>query len=66
MQGCNLGGTWIEGFLRCIVHNAGVTTISGKFDALTEIQPVVVGVSSSDLLGFVPGPSLLAKRKVTW
>ena len=32
LEGCNLGGSWTEGFLHAIIHGVGVATISGEFD----------------------------------
>ena len=53
LQGCNLGGTWTEGFLHAIMHGAGVATINGEFDGLTKIQQVIDGAASSDPLRVV-------------
>ena len=32
LEGCNLGGSWTEGFLHAIIHGVDVATISGEFD----------------------------------
>ena len=65
LKGCNLGGTWTEGFLHAILRGTGVATISGEFDALTEIQPVIVGATSSDPLRVVLGLSECSESAVS-
>ena len=50
-----LHGAWAKSLLHAIIHGMDVTAVGGELDALTEIQPAVVGAASSNSLNIAPG-----------
>ena len=55
LEGCNLGGTWTEGFLHAIRHGTNVAAVSRVLNTLTKAQPTFIGTASRNLLGIIPG-----------
>lgn len=53
------GGTLVtlgpKAFVMAFIHGADGTTVSSELDALTKIQPVVVGAASSNHFGIISG-----------
>ena len=55
LQRCCLRGAWAKRPLHAIIHGTDVIAVGGELDALTEIQPVIVGAASSNSLNIAPG-----------